>query len=70
MLQFFTNFLPHSDLIMAIHSPNLLSLIHNMGIYARPFDEIVFIHDLSSTTPATMTDDLCLIPTTIKDPNT
>jgi len=51
---------------MAFNSPKLISLIHGIQNYARPFDEIVYSYG-----PVTTNDEnLCSDPTSNKDPLT
>ncbi|CAF0775762.1 unnamed protein product [Adineta steineri] len=66
MLQSFTQLLFQRNITMAFHSRKLISLIHNTQISARPFDEILYSYD-SSSSSTTNYDHSCLNPTLKKD---
>ncbi|CAF3608108.1 unnamed protein product [Rotaria sp. Silwood1] len=64
MLQYFTKLLFESNFIMTLYSPNVVSLIHSIRIYSRPFDEILYTYDSKTTNNETV----CLgSSTTTKD---
>lgn len=51
---------------MAFHSRNFLSFIHGIQNYARPFDEIVYIYDATTTTNNDM-NNLCVGSSSTKE---
>ncbi len=48
---------------MAFYSRKIISLVHGLQNYSRPFDEIVYSYDVTSTN----NDQLCLGSPTTKD---
>jgi hypothetical protein len=63
MFLYFTQLLFQQNIIMAFYSRNLISLVHGMKNYARPFDEILYSYDATTTN----NDNLCLGSMTTKD---
>ena len=66
MFIYFTNFYQRM-IIMAIHLRNMISLVHGIRTYARPFDEIIYSYDLPSTSN---TDNQCPVSIPTKDSTT
>ncbi len=66
MLISFTQLLLQRSILMAFNSPKLISLIHGIRNYARPFDEIVYSYGSVTTND----ENLCSDPTSDKDPLT
>jgi hypothetical protein len=63
MFVYFTQLFFQRNMIMAFYSRKLTSLVHVIQNYSRPFDEILYSYDATTSN----NDNYCLGSTTTKD---